>query len=522
MPAQPQWYDAADLVQLSDAIVAVVGAGTVYGPDEIHLWNDLGGLLGADALRDAFIRPLVTNGSQLASEGFPILDEGWVQVAIVGQNSTGDSTMEFQTEAFTPIGGGRVLQLKDIPRNCARHIEVKIVPPANASNTASTVHLELVWDQGSIVLPVHLTTVSGQGVIPAWINQSARVLRRGRELSASGSAVVTIAKGSFAYDGAFENVPQETKTFNLTAADGALGVGQIYRARLSQKSDRTVTVTKSNKGADPAKPAVPAGEINLGTVTVAYQGGGTPVINPSDLDVSDVSYSEFLVLAGSGLTCRVAAGEAFSSAGTKPFSGAFATLNLVDNATNRIWLYRDGTFAVTQSDTVPSVGAQKLAHVVTAAGVITSIDHTPKTWIAAAVNEERIILLLAGDLDQTITQAAIGILFADAMLEYVDFEIGSPGVGAASGAWKVDVKYWQPGASIATAPTTIYTSSGTQDYRPQIAYNAASLRSVDNNDHEVVSFKRGTRFTVDLVAVPGGTFSDAPKHGFVVLRFRRR
>ena len=498
----PQFYDATDTTLQVTGIAISLEVGTSNGPTTYHLWNDKGGGLNAGTLSNLRIQPMVNDGVNEVFAGFPILDEKWIKVAVSGKNNTGDSTMEDQTTGFVPVGAGAPLILKNIPKNCARFLDIKIEAPAGASALTQPTFLKCIFDEASIVIPLRLSTISSQGVIPDRLDASARRLRRGRGLTAAGTADVTIVKGSFVYDGSVTNVLQSTKTLNQNDGAGqALTAGQSYIAVLSQKSDGTVTATKGNRGAAPTAPNVPAGEIFLGKVTVNYQAGGVSIINTGNLDMTGVTYGEYLVTAGTGLTAKIGAGFAITTTDNQPFGGSTSFLGLTDNATNRVWVRPDGTFSATTTSTPPVIGAFLLATVVTAAGAITTITDV-RLWVDHSINEYLITLRKSGNITATANDYAYDFAPFDYVIDRVVLEIGQKGTST-SGSFKADVLTRPQGTDMSTAGTTIYTSSGTDDQRVSVAYNAANLHA-EGIDHEIVSGSKGDRISASIVAVPGG------------------
>jgi len=532
--AFPQFYDSTDVTLQTAAIAVSQNSGTTYGPVTFHLWNDKGGSLGATTLKNLRIRPTVSNGVSRVSSGFPIVDESWIQIQVSGLNSVGDSTMEAQTTGFVPIGANNPLVLKDVPKNCARFLDVKIVVPAGAQNLSQEVYLELIYDESTVVLPLKMGLIFGAGILPDFRDTTARRLRSGFELSAAGTDIVTIANGRLAWDGKPFCKLQTTVSLNQTAADGALTAGQSYIARISGAMNGAITsfsinTTKSNRSASPTAPAVPAGEINLGLVTVNYQAGGTSIINSGNLDVSGVLRGEYLLTIGSGLNLNIGAGMAICSTDQQPFNGAIATLTLSDNNSpgENIWLLPDGTFTkntgVPASPPVP--GAIQLGNAVTSGGAITGLL-TQRQFVDTAITEYVMRLVYKGSLAAIVTAPDWDVLPFAAWLDAVDFEIGAVGAGASSGNFKVNVWRAAAGSDPSGGGSTIYTSFGTNDQRPSIAYNASSARSAGNNLHEdnggAGGFVAGTRFGFDLSVIPSGTFTTDPQDIIVLLHFRKK
>ncbi len=71
-----------------------------------------------------------------------------------------------------------------------------------------------------------------------------------------------------------------------------------------------------------------------------------------------------------------------------------------------------------------------------------------------------------------------------------------------------------------SAGTTIYTSQGSVDERPTLAYNATTLRTVSLY-HEVRSVRGGTRIALDVDTIPSGATADDPEDLSVQVVLRR-
>ncbi|HSY50392.1 MAG TPA: hypothetical protein VLC46_16390 [Thermoanaerobaculia bacterium] len=517
MPPSLQLWDSTGSVQISAPIsTGPIDGGTTLAAVDYWLYNDKGGSLGASKAVNLRLQPKFWDGSDKLDSGAPIVDERWMQIKVSGVDKTGDASMEDQSTGWVPVGAGAPLILKDISANCGRKLTVQVVVPAGATSATEEVFLDIYTSEASVAIPFRLGTVSGPGVIPDYLDVSARRLRRGRALSATGAATVTVGKGAYVFDGVPYNRLADVVTLNQNDGNAAaLTAGNSYIAVLSQVSGAGVTATKGAQAAAPVAPAIPANQIYLGKVTVAYQGGGTSIINTGNLDTTSVTYGEYLVTAGAALTVRIGAGYALTSADMQPFLGSTATLAVTDNTTNYVWLRADGTFSATATNVAPSVGALLLASVVTVSGAVTSVTDL-RTWVA---REVRITLRYKGNPTATGNDIDWGILEADAYLEDWTLDLGSAGVGG-SGNWKHDINSRPPGTPLATAGTTVFTSEGSSDQRPTMAANAASPR-ISGFDHEINSFVKGTRFSFDRDVVPSG-FGTAPVDEVLVLRFWKK
>ena len=515
MAPRPQFFESTYTTQIAAAVSASVNAGSSVAAVTYVLANDKNGTLGADTLSNARLRVEAFDGANWVTSGLPVVDEGWVKVQVTGTiNNTGDANMTPQSSGYISLGTNRTILLEDIPQNCARYLSVKIDVPSGSSTSTPETRLVVVFNESVVVLPFRFGILSGSGVIPARKDASLRKITRGRTLTAAAQ-IVTIAKGRYVYDGTTYFRIEETVTLNQTAADGALAVGQSYIAVISQPQNAAATATKGNKGAAPTSPALPAGHILLGRVTVPYDASGSSVLSNSNISTTGVTFGEYLVTAGSGLNVVIGSGSAISSEDTSPFRTTSSTLAVTDNANNYIWLHSDGTFSATTTSAVPAVGAQLLAIASAAAGAVATPTDA-RAFVDTSITEEVITLRYMGSA-AVVTDADWGVLSINGILDSYALNVGAIG---SIGGTKVDILYRAASTLLSTAGTTIFTSSGTSDLRPrQSAAGGVTTGQVTGADHEVLSFDIGTRFSFSIVEIPSiATSTDV----IVTLRFRKR
>lgn len=515
MAPKPQFYEATYTTQISATVSASVNAGSTVAAVTYVLANDKGAALGADTLSNARLRVEAYDGADWVTSGLPIVDEGWVKVQLTGTiNNAGDANMIAQSTGYVPLGTNRTILLEDIPQNCARYLSVKIDVPAGQSTTTQEVRLVVVFNESVVTLPFRFGIIAGSGVVPARKDASLRKITRGRTLTAAAQ-IVTIAKGRYVYDGTTYFRIEETVTLNQTAADGALAAGQSYIAVISQPQNAAAVATKGNKAASPTSPAIPAGHILLGRVTVPYDASGSSVLSNSNISTTGVTFGEYLVTAGSGLNVVIGSGSAISSEDTSPFRTTSSTLAVTDNTTNYIWLHSDGTFSATATSAVPAVGAQLLALAIASAGSVAT-PNDMRSFVDASITEEIITLRYMGDA-ALVTDADWGVLSINGLLDTYELNVGGKG---SSGGTKVDILYRPASTLLSTAGTTIFTSSGTSDLRPrQSAAGGVTTGQTKGSDHEVLSFDAGTRFSFSIVEIP----TISPSSDIIVtLRFRKR
>jgi hypothetical protein len=520
MAPQPQFYDSTDTSQISGTIAANVNAGATFAAVVYHLWNDKGGSLGATDLTDGHLRAVVKDGSSYVTSGYPALDEAWLQARITGADKTGDPTMEDQTTAWTPIGANRTLALADIPANCARYIEVKLVVPAGQANVTQELHLEVVYNQTSRALGGGVSLSTGSGVIPDYYDTSRRRLTSGHTIIAAGTDAVTVDAGGYVYDGLPYFCPPTSITLNQTAADGALTAGQSYIAAIVRNSPGalyaspggTAVAVKGNRGASPSAPSISATQILIAYVTVTYQGGGTSVINSGNVDTSSARFGEYrLIRPSSGLNLTIGVGRGVTTADTEVFATNHAILAITNNSTRSVYVLSDGTFLAQATTAAQPADSILLGQANASGGNIVAVTHAKTQRMAHDIDRYVMVLRYYGPIGAPLTSLNWDVLPFNGVLESVVAEVGTAPGGA--GDTKIDINY----EIIGSVPqTTIYTSQATYDYRPSIGVGGYQSDAAVQS-HEVVAFEKFTRFWLDIDTTASTPANDL----FAYLTFRR-
>lgn len=479
----PEIYDATDSATISSPITASINAGNSLAAVEYRVWNDKGATHSSTRLTNAYLRVVAYDGTNKVTSGLPALEEGWLKARLIGQNKTGDSSMSDQTSAWIPLGAERALILADIPANCARHIEVRFDVPAGAANNAQEIYLELVYAETTIVLGRYVSLASGNVVIRDWYDASLRRFTSGRGITATGTDVVTVARGGYVHEGLPYYGRQTAVTLNQTSASGALAAGESYIAALSQAENiAAATTTKGNRAVTPSAPATPTDEILIGYATVTYQAGGTSVINQGNVDQTALVYGEFYLYAGAGLNLNIGAGTAITSSDTSPFQTNSASIVLV-NGTNYVWLLGDGTFTSSiATSAAPAADAVALGVVVAAAGVITTIFQGPaanSVYGGRAVDRYVMALRYPGPLS-AVTNADWNALPGGAWILESWRAVVLANAASAQDTI-IDVNYGDASSGIPT--TSIFTSQGSDDQRIRIV-QASGILTVTGASHD--------------------------------------
>jgi len=505
---------------LADPIVVSLGPGDTSATYSRQVWNDKAGAEGADTAAGLRI-VLEAYNAVLGSwvrRGMPILDELWCSLRITSVTNTGDATFGPYSTGTKRIGANCEFETPDLPANCAFNVALSVFGPATIDTTAIELRLVAVDAENSKGL-ADKTGLLGSGILPGWRDAALRKIVTGFRVTASGTASVSVSAGIVDFDGvrACGIVSSHTLNQNDSAA-AALALGQSYKVTISVDASGVVTATKGTKAVSPTAPAVPTDEIFVAYVTVDYQGGGTSVIDQADVDDASAVHCDYDVLAGAGLTVEIHSGSGVSTTSHYQFHGVVNVLSLAASDTSYIWRRPDGTFEDELLGVAPEDGSELLAEVDTDGSGVTAIRDR-RVYLTAPLTDYMIALRKSGAINATATYCDWSALPFDAELVDVTLEVGDKGTSA-SGSFQVDVNTIPAGTSSTSGTrTTIYTSQGTENHLPTVAYNAAVARDV-SYFHEVRRFSAGTRFSFDVDAVPG-TISVNPTDLYVYLRFRR-
>lgn len=498
---------------------------------QVEVWNDRGALqVDTVTMSNVRVRLVAQDGAAYVSDDLPPVDQQWGRAKVTGMDNGGDAEMAALETGWHPVGYGSEILLGDIPPDCARFITLQIVVPIGGGDFDGRIKFELVWDSTSLPLASKSTLWSGAGVLPAVWNASARKLVSGGELTGDGTDAIYVAARIWAADGEFLTALAYDTTINQNdSAAAALAVGESYLALISQPiGGGNPVVTKGVKGVAPVEPSLPADSIRLGVVTILYDAGGT-TITAAEIDTASVLKGEYHAEAGTGLALIIHGGDAVSTTDLYQFATARTSVTMTNTATNSVWLHPDGSFSANTTAAAPVIGAQLLWTVVAAGGVITTITDArsmlsrPILIHAMPMGYREVFGALA--LPAEAVDAAI--LPFDAELVEVVHDLLALDPDWTAGALVPDIRYFTPGAAIpfpaggaGTGGATIYANDGSDEYKPSIDYNAATLRTVAKF-HEVRRFAAGTRFVLDYLDAPTPGVTEDEVESIVTLMFRR-
>lgn len=516
----PEIYQADQTTPESDPVGGLsITAGTLSGERINWIYNDKSGTHSATNLVGAYLRAQAWNGEDWLNSGEPEVDEGHLEVQVTGViDNVADSSMEPQQTGWVALSANRALFMRSIPPGCGRQIKSRIRVPGGTPNLGHEAQIALVYNATAFSLGSRASLATGRGVIPARYDASLRAVTEGLRVSASG-ANAFVTSGRYVFDGTpYFKYANENVALNQTAADGALSAGEAYVAVISLAAGATsLTATKGNKAAAPTAPATPTDHIHIGQVNVAYQGGGTTILSASDISQTRMPTAEFALVAGTGLNVSVGCGEAITTSDVLIVHTSSQIVAVTDNATNYIWLLRDGTFTHNTTNGRPDPDAMRIGRAVAAGGVITSTSagvpsgsHREMTGHALTefCRELRYFgqLAAADELDWF-------VLGEDAELIGYRVDVGAPGVqlpGSTVATFRI---------KFATNPTTLTWTNINAGSGFQIGVTHGSYFGdyYYGGGADSLIFLRGTRFTFDILTTSG----TPPKDCIVTLYFRK-
>lgn len=482
-------YEDDDLTLVSDLPITGLEAGTDSAVVTLHARNT-GGSTVANARLVIQVEDRVTSGLYL-STGWPPVDEAWARARIVGFSNAGDTTWSVASTDWQALGAWSFLVLGDVPAGCDVYLELKMRPPSTAAELDWRWSLGITDAEYSVPAPPSLTAVD-QGIIHGVGDRGASGIIRGCAVSVTSPTEddeVHVAAGVFEIAGRlYGKVATDHALNQQDVAAAALTTGQSYYAALTLGASG-VTVTKGAKAASPTKPTLPAGEL-LTYVKVRYQAGGTSEILATDLE-GTLLYDRYLCEAGSGLQVKIHPGRSLGGS-TYRYSESIQLVTVAASDTSYLWQLASGLWESTLDETAPESTATGPWWEVTTdgAGVTAIVDR--RTYAGRSV-----VLRLAGAIP-----GSPG-LFDDLLVEHEELWIEevtgrvSDNGGGASGSTKLDLE---------VNGTSLYPSSGTDDQRPVIAYNASDLVHRGGVPDGVRRLRRGDLLKAVTVSHPtGGT-----------------
>ncbi len=479
-----------------------VESGAAGGTLTVRLHNHRDNATGDPAAEVALIVETEdpdTPGTYLRS-GLPPQDELWMRARVIGSGATdgGDVTWSAATTGWSLLGAYRRVLLGDIPPACYVEIELVSTAPGAAIAAAWRRRLVPLYEEYSSPLPLGFSPPA-HGILTGVGDSASTAIVSGLAVTPSDTpdAYVHVARGLALIAGRLAgHVLSDHELDQDDSAAATLAADESYRVLITVGPDAVPTVTKGLLDVDPVDPTAPVGERRLARVTVRYQVGGTSVIEPDDVEDLRVLDRYAVEAPATGRTIEVHGGTAVGG-GTYRYRGGRSPVTVDPSTTAWVWQLATGLFAVHDSATSPpESGAIGPLWAVT-----TDTDDVTELVDLRTYADASVVLRLTGDLPGS--PGAITDLWVcndGLMLERVAARFSDNG-GGSSGETVLDLIRTPLGGS----PATISPSSGDDDARPRLAFDATDL--VDEaSQHELCELRRGDVIALTSVTHPtGGT-----------------
>jgi len=497
-------YDSTDTSIVTTLTFASVLPGTPTAAQELHYWNDKGDVVSADTAKGVRLSVLARNqgDANFVGSGLEVLDTKAIEVRVIGVQGAAVDV----TTGWTKIGTNADLSLPDIPKDSAVELEHRISMPSGSDTTTVEIAFKLSSVQATFVGRYHglqngirLGIGDGQSF---GLAESDGVLEDG-----TPDDTVIIDDVAWIHEGIPYRLLNYNETINANDGDvAALASGESYYCALTLGAG-TVTQTKGSKAADPLtdadKPALPADEAFLAWVVRSFDN----IINTADItEAAAVTTPDFFGYSDSGLAASIGKGEAYVN-GSLVETDSINQYTLTASTTTTIYLLEDGSL-----DDNPGTAKRgmPLHYFVTDGSGVTAHTDLRQFFDQLAVVAMFHFHDTPAATDWTAWKNPFNYLLylrplVNSILVQLHQEPGS--LGHASGNWILDVEKQGTGDS---GWTTIFTSQGSDDQRPTIAYDAGTTKETGAARPEVLVVQPGESLRVQVDAIPtGGSDVDA-------------
>lgn len=505
MPAPTlQWYET-DGTTVAGLDTYTPTAGTPTAAQTTRIYNDNGGAASSDDATELRVTCVSRDAGDPNFEAEHALAAGgYIECRAVGSGGTG---VVAQTTEWTPVGKGRYLYLSDLPSNCYRTIETRVNAPAGYGTVDVEVLLRAVAASPSVALEDGHHESGAVGVCHGVGDGRFGALLEGGTLTATGSPDDDVHYDLTTWIAAgvpWTLVPGLVTLDNLDSAAAALASGESYWCALTLASDGTITQTKSVKGTSPlavsARPTLPTGEPLLGYVEREFDA----TIETGDIYQEDRVYGWFAqTSSGASLAVTIAGGWAVLDNRLAIFTGS-TIVTCAASDTNYVYLNPEGTFGVNVTGVRPTDRSLLLWEFTTdGTGVTASVDRR------VLVGRRLIVMTFekSGTITATDTvysswpSGSAGYILP---IRGIVMALGGPGLVSASTIADVD-------QAVTTTFTTVFTSQGTSDQRPTLAFGATNYSDAGARP-EVYRIEPWSRWRATADAVTGTAPTDLTVH----------
>lgn len=480
-------------------------AGTPTAAQTTRIYNDNGGAASADDATELRITAVSRDAGDTNFTAEHSLAAGaYIECRAVGSGGTGVAA---QTTEWTPVGKGRYLYLRDLPSDCYRTIETRINAPAGYGTVDVEVLLRAVAASPAVALEDGHHESGAVGVCHGVGDGRFSALLEGGTVTASGSpdSLVHLDLTTWITSGVPHTLVPGVGAAEVTinATDGAaasLASGESYWVSLSLASDGTVTQTKGSKGTSPlavsARPTPLSDEPHIAWVEREFDA----TIESGDIYQTDRVYGWFkATTSGASLVVPISGGSAMLDNRLATFTGS-TSVTLTASDDNYVYLNPAGTMTANVTGIRP-----------TDRSLLLYIFTTDGSGVTATVDRR----LFCGNRQIVMTFDDPGAVSAGTSV-YSTWPSGSRGYilplrgvvmslgvpGTVSGSTIADVN----GADAGTF-TTIFTSQGSSDQRPTLAFGTGNYTDTGARP-EVYLIGPWSRWRVDWDAVCGTPGTD--------------
>ena len=468
-------------------------AGTPTAAQTTRIYNDNGGAAAADDAPELRITALArTSGGVNFTAEHALAAGAYIECRAVGSGGTGVGA---QTTEWTPVGKGKFLYLRDLPSDCYRTIETRINAPAGFGTEDVEVLLRAVANSPAVVIEDGHHESGAVGVCHGVGDGRFGALLEGGTLTATGSPDDDVNLDLTTWIAAgvpWTLVPQAITLSANDSAAAALASGESYWCALTLASDGTVTQTKSVKGTSPlavsARPTPPSDEPLLGYVEREFDA----TIESGDIYQDERVYGWFKAeSSGASLVVTISAGQAMVDNRLIIFN---STSNVTCTASDVTYVYLNpsGTFTANITGIRPT-DRSLLLYEFTCDGTGVTATTDRRKFIG-----NRLITMtfedsgaLAGPMYSSWPSGSKGYVLP---LFGVVLSLGVP--GTVSGSTIADINKADAGSF-----ATIFTSQGTSDQRPQLAFGTGNYTDTGARP-EVYDIGPWSRWRVDWMPRP--------------------
>lgn len=471
------------------APIAFTASGAPSSEATVQVFNDKD-LAGASPEINLSFRVQArdSGGSTWLSSGHPVLDELMVEARI-------EAGLGGKTVVPTDWVALGALALPDLTSGEGVDVRVRINPPANTDDAVDVELLFQVRNRESNPAGPGLIQAGLQGISDGLGDFGFSRIVRLPEIVTSGTDTVTVTVPGYVHQGEPNAVIAEDVQLDGNDGDAvAIGAGESYIGLITVGASG-LTLTKGSKGTPGLEPTAPAGELLVYAVTRDDTGtiGPAEVTNRFDLGAYEV-------LDITNLTITLGGDTALAGDRIIPHHGprvVTAGASLTDVG---LYLLPSGNLSV--AATPPVRGALLLYRLDTDATDVTA-TRDRRRRLSGVVAE----LAIPGTLS-----VSSEVYFHAERLTRLDparpvsLSVGDLPNDNTAGSLIVELERWD-----GVAWVTLFTSSGTDDRRPQLAFDATDFYAASAAP-EILSLTPGDRLRARVTAIPSGGTAPADLH----------